>query len=182
MTKTSAPVLHTERLVLRGHQETDFEACVALWSNPVVTRYTTGQPVAPQDVWTRLLRHLGHWMLFGFGYWLVFERSTGRCVGEMGIARFKRDVLKDHAVLDPLPEAGWVLMPWAHGQGFALEALGAILQWRDLNLSQGDTFCLIDPANMPSLRLAAKVGFQPYLKIDSNDKPVEVLLRRGRSP
>nr|WP_019011291.1 GNAT family N-acetyltransferase [Deinococcus aquatilis] len=165
--------------MLRGHQETDFEACVALWGDPVVTRYTTGRPVARQDVWTRLLRHLGHWMLYGFGYWLVFERSTGRFVGEMGIARFKRDVLSNHPAFDALPEAGWVLMPWAQGQGFAFEALDAILQWRDLNLGQGATFCMIDPANLPSLRLAAKVGFRVHLTIDTDHEPLEVLLRQG---
>ncbi|MFB9990902.1 GNAT family N-acetyltransferase [Deinococcus oregonensis] len=180
MTTISAPTLYTERLMLRGHQEADLEACVTLWSDPVVTRYTTGQPLARQDVWTRLLRHPGHWMLFGFGYWLVFERSTGRFVGEVGLARFKRDSLRNHPELDALPEAGWVLMPWAHGQGFAREVVEAVLNWRDLNLSHGATFCLIDPANLPSLKLAAKVGFQLHLHLDTTHGSLEVLLRQER--
>jgi RimJ/RimL family protein N-acetyltransferase len=155
-----APVLHTERLLLRGHQEQDLEDCAALWSDPEVTRYTTGTPLARQEVWTRLLRHPGHWALFGFGYWLAFDRASGRFAGEVGIARFKRDLLLDRPALDAVPEAGWVFMPWCHGQGLASEAVRAVLEWRDTSLKAGPTFCIIQPENTPSLRLAHKVGFR----------------------
>lgn len=172
------PILHTERLLLRGHQETDLDDCAALWSDPEVTRYTTGTPLPRQDVWTRLLRHPGHWALFGFGYWLAFERSTGRFVGEVGIARFKRDLLAGLPELDPLPEAGWVFMPWSHGQGFASEAVRAVLEWRDTSVESGGTFCIIQPENGPSLRLAGKFGFEAYRKASHVGREWEVLMRR----
>ncbi|UBV45421.1 GNAT family N-acetyltransferase (plasmid) [Deinococcus taeanensis] len=173
----SAPVLHTERLLLRGHQESDLDDCAALWSDPDVTRYTTGAPLTRQEVWTRLLRHPGHWALFGFGYWLAFERTSGRFVGEVGTARFKRDLLTGRPALDAVPEAGWVLMPWCHGQGFASEAVRAVLDWRDTALGPGRTFCIIQPENAPSLRLAARVGFQVDETVRHAGRDWQVLIR-----
>ncbi|MFB9993739.1 GNAT family N-acetyltransferase [Deinococcus oregonensis] len=174
-----APILHTERLLLRGHQEQDLDDCAALWSDPEVTRYTTGVPLARQEVWTRLLRHPGHWALFGFGYWLAFDRASGRFAGEVGIARFKRDLLLDRPALDPVPEAGWVFMPWCHGQGLASEAVRAVLEWRDTSLSPGSTFCIIQPENAPSLRLAQKVGFELDQVASHAGRDWQVLMRHA---
>ncbi|THF66757.1 GNAT family N-acetyltransferase [Deinococcus sp. Arct2-2] len=174
-----APVLHTERLLLRGHQEQDLDDCAALWSHPEVTRYTTGTPLARQDVWTRLLRHSGHWALFGFGYWLAFDRASGRFAGEVGIARFKRDLLFDLPTLDLVPEAGWVFLPWCHGQGMASEAVRAVLEWRDRSLGPGSTFCIIQPENAPSLRLAQKVGFQLDQVASHAGRDWQILMRHS---
>jgi hypothetical protein len=38
------PVIETERLRLRPHQTKDFADCVAMWSDPAITRYTIGNP------------------------------------------------------------------------------------------------------------------------------------------
>jgi hypothetical protein len=60
----------------------------------------------------------------GFGFWIVRERTTGRFVGEVGLAEFRRDLARP---LPDAPEAGWVIAPWAHGQGFATEAVPAAI-------------------------------------------------------
>ncbi|GHF56974.1 RimJ/RimL family protein N-acetyltransferase [Deinococcus metalli] len=155
----TAPTLTTPRLTLRPHRMDDLSDCVALWQDPVVTRYTTGKALSRQDVWTRLLRHPGHWALLGFGYWVVEDRASGRFVGEVGLGRFKRDVLAEHPELDAVPEAGWVTLPWAHGQGYAHEAVSAALAWRDGHVTGAQTFCIISPENGASVRLAERVGF-----------------------
>ena len=172
-----APTLTTARLVLRGHQAHDLDDCLTLWQEPAVIQYTTGRPLTRQDVWLRLLRHTGHWTLLGFGNWLAFEQSTGRLVGELGLGRFKRDFLHDHPELDPLPEAAWVLMPWAHGQGFASEALTAIFDWQDEHLPSLPSFCIIQPENTPSLRLASAFGFRSEMTLLQDDREWTVLLR-----
>ncbi|GAA5436223.1 GNAT family N-acetyltransferase [Deinococcus aquaticus] len=173
-----APILTTPRLLLRPHRMDDLAACVELWQDPVVTRYTSGRPLARQDVWTRLLRHPGHWALLGFGYWVVEERTSGRFVGEVGLGRFKRDLLADHPELDAIPEAGWVTLPWAHGRGYAGEALLAVMAWRDMNLPVSETFCIISPENAASLRLAARVGFKVTGEAGGPDDRVLLLTRQ----
>lgn len=174
---TTAPTLTTARLLLRGHQAADLDECTALWQDPEVIRYTTGHPVARQDVWTRLLRHPGHWSLLGFGYWLAFERASGRFVGEVGLARFERDFLRPYPELSPLPEAGWVTLPWAHGRGFASEAMTAVLDWQDRRGLAPRTFCIIHPENGPSLRLAAKLGFRLDREVPHGEHTWQVLSR-----
>ena len=54
------PVLETERLVLRGHKETDFESMAALWSYPEVVRFTAGRPLSREESWRRLVFYEEH--------------------------------------------------------------------------------------------------------------------------
>jgi RimJ/RimL family protein N-acetyltransferase len=54
-----APVLATERLVLRRHRRDDFEPCLAMWSDPAVTRYIGGKPFAADEIWGKILRYAG---------------------------------------------------------------------------------------------------------------------------
>ncbi|WP_412029600.1 GNAT family N-acetyltransferase [Deinococcus yunweiensis] len=180
MTGRAAPTLTTPRLILRPHRADDLESCVELWQDPVVTRHTSGRPLSRQDVWTRLLRHPGHWALLGFGYWVAQERETGRFVGEVGLGRWKRDLLAGHPELDAIPEAGWVTLPWAHGRGYAHEAVAAALAWRDAHVDGDETFCIISPENAASLRLAARVGFMQKAHTGPADDPVLILTRTGR--
>ena len=177
MPSTTAPTLTTPRLTLRTHRTDDFESCVELWQDPVVTRHTTVKPLSRQDVWSRLLRNPGHWALLGFGYWVVEERASGRFMGEVGQSRFRREILSAHPELDEVPEAGWVLLPWAHGQGYAQEAVAAALAWRDAELPGHKTFCIISPGNEASLRLAGRMGFVANGSVGQGDDAVTLFLR-----
>jgi RimJ/RimL family protein N-acetyltransferase len=153
----NAPVIETERLRLRGHRLGDFDACAALWGDPVVTRYIGGKPFSPEEVWARLLRYAGHWRWMGFGYWVIEEKATGGFAGELGFADYKRDM---EPSLDGAPELGWVLSPRVHRRGYATEAVHAVQAWGDAHLSHARTVCLIHPENAASLRVAARCGFQ----------------------
>src|SRR4051794_25666729 len=136
------PTLVTERLTLRAHRLDDMADSTALWTDPVVTRFIGGRPFTQEEIWTRLLRYVGHWALLGFGYWVVTETASGRFVGEVGFADYKREL---EPSLDGAPESGWVLAPWAFGRGFATEAVGAVVAWGDAHFGSRRTVCLIGP-------------------------------------
>ena len=89
-------------------------------------------------------------------------------------SNFKRDIAP---LLGNCPESGWSLAPHAHGQGYATEALGAALAWGDANFPQPRTVCLINAANLSSLRLANKLGYQEFDRTTFKEQPV-VLLER----
>ncbi len=155
---STAPALATERLTLRGHLPADLDECTALWADPAVTRFIGGRPSTREETWARVLRYAGLWALLGLGYWVVRERATGRFVGEVGLADFRRDVTPP---LDGAPEVGWALAPWAHGRGYATEAVRAALAWSDAHLAAPRTVCMISPGNDASVRVADKCGFRP---------------------
>lgn len=155
------PTVETARLLLRGHRRSDFDDVVALWQDPIVTRYISGRAFTVEETWPRMLRNVGHWALLGFGFWIVHEKESGRFVGEMGFGIHKRDI---DPPLGDAPEAGWVVMPWAHGRGLATEGMRAVIDWADAQLGRPRTVCMIDPANEPSLRVAAKLGYREYAR------------------
>ena len=154
---SALPTLDTERLTLRVHTVADFDDSAAMWGDANVTRYVFGRPLSAEETWSRLLRYAGLWSLVGYGFWVVRERATGRFVGEVGLADFHRAVVP---ALGGAPEAGWVLASWAHGRGFATEAVRAVLAWSDSHLHASRVVCLIAPENAGSLRVAAKCGFR----------------------
>jgi RimJ/RimL family protein N-acetyltransferase len=150
------PVLDTDRLVMRAHTLADFDECLAMWADPLVTRHIGGRPFTEEEVWTRVLRYAGLWALLGFGYWAVRERASGRYIGDVGLADFRRDLSPGFG---GAPEVGWALAPWAQGRGFATEAVQAVLAWGDAHIRPARIVCLIDSENAASIRLAEKCGF-----------------------
>ena len=172
----AAPVIETARLRLRGHDLADFSDCVALWSDPQIVRYTLGEPSPPQRTWMRLLAYRGHWALLGFGYWAVQEKASGRYIGELGFADFKRAMKLS---LAGMPELGWALARWAQGQGYATEALQAAVAWGDAQFPSRRTVCIIHRDNEPSLRVAARLGYDITLQAPGDAETNFVLARES---
>ncbi|HYG28499.1 MAG TPA: GNAT family N-acetyltransferase [Caulobacteraceae bacterium] len=112
-----------------------------------------------------MLRLTGQWLVSGFGYWVVEEKTTGAFVGEVGFLTGERGL-----GFGDTPEAGWSLWPPMHGAGYAEEAARAFLAWADERHPR--TVCMIDPENGASLRLAQKLGFRPLAETTYKDKPV----------
>jgi RimJ/RimL family protein N-acetyltransferase len=142
--------------MLDAHTIEDFEPLAAMWADPEVVRHITGRPSTPQESWMRLLRYGGLWPLLGYGFWAVREKQSGRYIGDIGFADFHREI---EPPITGVPEAGWVLASWAHGRGFASEALGAALSWLDSRASIDRSVCLISPDNKVSIRLAGRHGY-----------------------
>lgn len=169
-----APALETERLTLRGHTPADFDECAAMWADPLVTRHIGGRPSTAEETWARLVRYAGMWALLGFGYWVARERETGRFVGEVGFADFRREITPS---FDGAPEVGWALAASAHGRGFATEAVRAALAWADAHLPAPRTVCMINPENTASIHVAARCGFREQTRTTYKDAEVWIYER-----
>ena len=171
------PVLETARLRLREHRKEDFDRSFEMWTAPETVRFTTGKPSTKQQAWARLMNYRGHWQLMGFGYWAVEEKSSGLFIGDIGFADFKRDVQPS---IEGLPELGWGLMPAFHGRGYATEALLAAYAWAEGHFVQpiDRCVCMIDPANLASVRVAEKTGFKEYARTTYNDAASILFERR----
>jgi RimJ/RimL family protein N-acetyltransferase len=171
--------LTTPRLTLSVHGLKDFGDCAALWADPDVVRFIGGRPFTSEEVWTRLLRYVGHWAAMGYGYWAIRERVSGRYVGEIGFGDFRREL---EPPFGPSPEAGWALAPWAQGRGLAREALTAALSWGDGRMGAfSRTVCMIHPDNRPSITLATSHGYRPFAETRYKGSPT-ILFERVRPP
>lgn len=98
---------------------------------------------------------------------MVCDRATGAVLGDIGLLESRRAIIPELTV----PEVGWTLVPAAHGEGYAGEAMRAVLDWADAN-GIDRTCCIIDPGNAASIRLAEKLGYRA---------PVEGFITSGRS-
>ena len=188
------PIIETQRLRLRGPRPEDFPDSAALWSDPVVVRFTGGKPLSEEEVWARLLRYVGHWDWMGFGYWIVEEKTTGHFAGEVGFSDWKREMKPS---LQGLPELGWVLASRVHGQGYATEAARAAIQWAHSQFREGTSSssnmsvesaiapelgsacmtCIIHPEHARSIRVAEKCGFKELLRTSYRGEPTIVFVQ-----
>ena len=172
------PILHTERLTLRGHRTSDLADCAAMWGDANVTRYIGGRTFTTEEVWARLLRYIGHWSLMGFGYWAVCDRASGRFVGEVGFADFRRDVTPS---FDGAAEIGWVLTTDSAGRGLATEAVNAVLAWGMAHRPTKRSVCLIESDNRASIAVAGKCGYVQFARTNYRGSDV-LLFEQSLSP
>ena len=151
---SEVPILRTERLVLRGHRIEDFAAMAAMYAQPDTVRFIgAGEPHSQEVVWSRLQRAAGAWRMLGYGFFVIEHAASGRVIGEAGfLERFAP------GKGPRTPEAGWALETSTRGQGYAGEAMAAILAWADERFQR--TTCVIAPENTPSIALARRLGFR----------------------
>lgn len=171
------PTIETERLILRPHRLDDFEAYVEMWADPDVVRFIGGKPFDREASWGRFMRQAGIWQVLGFGFFAIEEKETGRLAGEAGFADFRRDL---EPSIEGTLEAGWVLNPNVQGWGYATEAMTAAIGWADTAFPGRRMTCIIDPDNLPSIRVAQRLGFAELARTRYNDSPVTVFERKPK--
>ncbi|MFN4102308.1 MAG: GNAT family N-acetyltransferase [Pararhodobacter sp.] len=146
----ATPVLETPRLILRAPQASDFPAFAA-YAASERTRFVGG--AKPHSAaFEKFASMIGHWPLRGFGRFVLVEKASGAPLGHAGPLQL------DEAML---PELTWTLWSGAaEGQGFAREAMEAVLPWmRELGVPEARSEVHRD--NARSHRLALALGGVP---------------------
>lgn len=169
-----APRIETERLVLRQWRKDDRTHYFDILQEPAVFRHFGPEPMGMEECWRRLMAAAGGWQLNGFGGWAVERKGDGRLLGMTALFTAWRDLEPEFG---DEPEMGWIFATEAHGQGLAGEACRAVLDWARSNLAPTPIWAIIAPANEPSLRLAARLGFEPVRETRYHGDPTLVLKR-----
>jgi RimJ/RimL family protein N-acetyltransferase len=165
--------IHTPRLILRPHRAEDYEAYLPIWTQPDPN--PSAFPLDAENVWHRLLRWIGHWSHFGYGLFVIEDRSSGALLGEVGCAHFQRSLGERFG---SAPEAAWRVVQERRGQGIAFEATQAALGWFARTHRPERIVCMIHPDNQPSLKVAARLGFAEYGRAGYREEPIVLLERR----
>lgn len=141
-----AEPFESARLVLRAPDPADAPALHEAYCDPRVMRFWSSPPhgsvdetvayVTPQanDQWRQ---------------WAIVEKSTGRAIGTLAAGERRRGVM----------EVGYLLSAAASGQGYAREAVSALI---DVLFAEGArrVFADTDPENARSIALLEGLGFQ----------------------
>lgn len=169
------PTLETERLILRPHRLEDFDRYVEMWSDPDVVRFIGGQPFSRESSWSRFVRQAGLWQLLGFGFFAIEEKETGHFIGEAGFHDLHRTLSPS---IEGTLEAGWGLTTSGQGWGYATEAMSAAITWAEQSFPHLRMTCIINPDNLPSIRVATRLGFTELTRTTYNDSRI-VLFERA---
>lgn len=169
------PVLETPRLVLREYRLEDFPAHAAIWAHPRTTRDFGAYTYEEEMCWLRFMRNWGQWAMFGYGLWGLEHKESSRYVGAVGFIQARRAI--DVPYRDQ-PEAAWLVAPDLHGQGLASEAVAAALAWMDANPASPQTWCMINPENVISQKVAARFGYRTAQTGEYKGKPMLTFLRQ----
>jgi RimJ/RimL family protein N-acetyltransferase len=162
----SIPTIGTERLLLRAFREDDLDEFAALNADPEVVKYLgAGKPWSREETWMQMAAFLGHWELRGYGLWAVEERSSQKFIGRIGL-------------LNPEGwyqlELAWTLTRSRWGKGFATEGARAALEYAFNVVKVDHIVSLIDSRNLPSIRVAERLGEKLEERIELRGKDVSV--------
>ena len=149
----ATPTIETERLRLRPFADTDAEAIYALQSNARVLRFWDSPPWADRARAQAFLAMCRQMEQEGSGARLAIETAQTRTfIGWCSLFRWN-PVYRSLGIGYCLDEPAW-------GQGYATEAVGAMLKWAYGTLDLNRVEAELDTRNAASARVLHKLGFQ----------------------
>jgi RimJ/RimL family protein N-acetyltransferase len=163
-------LVHTERLFLRHFHVEDEEPLLrGIFADAEVMKYGDGVQTSE---WTRawLQTCLLRYQTWGFGPYAVVEGRTHDVIGYCGLFHFTNVNGKSEV------EIGYRLRRTAWGRGYATEAARAVRDYAFDTLGLTRLIAMIDPANLPSIRVAEKIGmkYEQDVLFDGYDHPDHV--------
>lgn len=160
MSETAAlPAFTTERLALRSATAADLDALWAMWRDPDVRRYLfDDQPVERERAADALESGL-ETVPRGLGLWLVERREHPGPIGCVGLMPVTLAAQFD-PTLKGLVEPVAAFAPAFWGQGYASEALRALLSYGFRTLGLPVIAGVNDVPNAASDRMLRRLGFE----------------------
>ncbi len=143
--------LETARLILRPRKPGDFDACLAMDSDPEVIRYVGPPWRDAQEHRAFLRQRMAATYPPGLGYWSVLPKDDPeQFLGWI--------MLCPCTVAGAEVEIGWRFNHSAWGKGYASKAAAPILAQGFRNAGMTEVVADIDPENRASMRVAEKLG------------------------
>jgi RimJ/RimL family protein N-acetyltransferase len=163
------PILETERLVMREWRLEDSGPMADFYADEELSR-RVGGPGDAGAAWRACAVEAGHWVLRGFGQWVLEEKASCAMVGWAGLSQ-----------LCHLPELqiAWALFRAYHGKGYATEAVGRARDHAYCEMGRTTLVSYIAPDNHASKRVALRLGAVHEHTIDLRGERAEVFRHPG---
>jgi RimJ/RimL family protein N-acetyltransferase len=146
-------MIKTSRLTLSQLTLSDYHFIIELLNTPGWLQYIGDRNVHTREQAETYLTNgpIKSYNEFGFGLMKVSLAQTNQSIGMCGL--LKREAL-------PYPDLGFAFLPHFHGQGFALEAATAMVQYLRKALRLHTILAITLPNNTRSTQLLEKLMFQ----------------------
>jgi RimJ/RimL family protein N-acetyltransferase len=145
-------ILETDRLTLRRLVPSDLDSLFALYSDPEIRRYFPEGTLTYAETKEEL-----EWFLDGhpehpeLGLWATIYKDTNQLIGRCGLLPWTIEGRPEVEVAYLIDKAYW-------GQGLGSEAAQGIARYAFDRLGLSRLVCMIDPGNLASQKVAARVG------------------------
>jgi len=160
------PVISTERLILRKMTKDDTKNLMEIFSDPVAMKYYPSTKNEGETLewieWTQK-----NYEQYAVGLWIVEDKVTGEFLGQCGIVPQEVD-----GVIEM--EIGYLFVRRVWGNGYATEAALACKNYGFEKLKLNRMVSLPDVNNIPSTKVAERIGMQVMKIINKWGKEVYV--------
>ncbi len=155
-------ILETERLMARCWRgDEDAAAALVIYGDPEVTRFIGGHTWADlaeaREGLAGIIERSARYGP-GLGGFPLIRRRDGALIGAVLVKYLPGP---DRAVLTTELEVGWHLATRYQGCGYATEAGRAVIAYAFALTSVPEVVAVTEPANLPSQRVALRLGMEP---------------------
>jgi [ribosomal protein S5]-alanine N-acetyltransferase len=148
----SFPVLQTERLLLRKVEQSDADAVLKGYSNPLVNRHMSVAYYTLEEVQAQLDFYNSIYETGTGTWWAICSKDDPSIViGNGGLNNYR----PQHRCV----EIGYWLYPHAQGKGYAAEAVKAICRYAFTQLDVHRIEAIVEGGNEASTKMIEKQGF-----------------------
>ncbi len=145
-------LLETPRLGLRALNQEDTTTLYRILGDPETMQYYPA-PFSAEQVDNWITRNIESYRQHGFGLWAIILKATGELIGQCGISWQQING-------EMVPEIGYHIHKAYWKKGYATEAAQACLHYGFQNFAFDRLFIHTYVKNMPSRRIAEKLGMK----------------------
>lgn len=160
-------VAETSRLILRHFTLDDVDALSAILGDPDVMRYSLDGTKTRSQTFHFIDNIIYYYQKYNFSLYAIINKDNQELIGFCGLLPWKYDGKKEVEIGYRLAKAYW-------GNGFATEAAVAICSYARKELKLTKLFCIIEPENKRSIRVAEKLGMKYQKNIIFHSSNVNV--------
>lgn len=158
--------LQTDRLIIRELERKDVKSVLTLVTNPDFIANIGDRGVSNEAQTLEMMAERYTCDYPDHGLFAIELKSSGEFVG--GVSFLKRPNLE-------LDDVGYALIPSFYGNGYAIEATQALIEWAE-HKGKAGVCAIVSPDNTPSVTLLEKLNFENLGLHPAEDDNDQVLL------